>query len=47
MLLGGALCDSLLDLVILVDDKLESVFGSPNCAVNKNSCLWLWSIFEQ
>ena len=38
---GGVLCDSPLDLVSRVPNKLESVFGSPDCAGNKNICPWI------
>ena len=44
---GGVLYDSTLDFVIRVTNIFENVFGSPNHTANKNSCPWLWSIFEQ
>ena len=47
VLTGGALCDSTLDFVIRVPNKLESVFGSTNRAANKNAYPWIWRVFEQ
>ena len=44
---GSILCDSPLDFVIQVPNILEIGFGSTDRVANKNTCLWLWSVFEQ
>ena len=44
---GGISCDSPLDILSMVTNKLESVFGSHNHAAIKNACTWMWSVFEQ
>ena len=44
---GDVLCDHHLYLAIQVTNKLESVFGYPNHAANKNACLWLWGVLVQ
>ena len=43
---GGVLFDIPIYFIIRVPNILESVFGSPNRAVNKNSCLWICILFE-
>ena len=43
---SGVLYDSPLDFLIWVPNILESIFGYPNRAANKNSCPLIWIIFE-